>query len=216
MLSVSGNIWEEDLIQKKVLEKVKFDNGYSEIISRLIISKKFSRVEINSIDNKINIGNPFLKSKDFDAGFKILEKSLRNNEKIMIFGDYDVDGCISTSLFVNFLKKIKYNNFFYHIPNRFKDGYGASLELIKELEKKKPNLVIFVDCGSNSSETINYLNTKKIKTIILDHHDIFSPYPKANCIINPKKICDYNQYDYLCSSTFTFFFIDFFLKKKKN
>ena len=94
----------------------------------------------------------------------------------------------------------------YYIPNRFKDGYGASLSFIKKIVKKKPDLIIMVDCGSNSHDSINFLNSKKIKSIVIDHHDIYKPYPNCNCLINPKKECDYNEFDYFCSSTIVYFF----------
>ena len=187
MKSVSGRSWEELNVTKRYLEKIKNENGFSEIVSKIIITNNFDNEEIHSIINKVDIINPFFKKKDFHLGKKILKKSIQDKEKIIIIGDYDVDGCISTSLMVNFLDSINYNNFIYYIPNRFKDGYGANLSAIKRLTKKKTDLIIFLDCGSTSAETINYLNQNKIKSLIIDHHDIFRPYPKADCIINPKK-----------------------------
>ena len=71
-----------------------------------------------------------------------------------------------------------------------------------------------LDCGSNSFETVNYLNLKKIKSIIIDHHEIHKPYPKTKCLINPKKECDYNEFDYFCTSTLAYFFINSFFDNK--
>jgi len=71
-----------------------------------------------------------------------------------------------------------------------------------------------LDCGSNSHEAVDYLNNKKIKSIIIDHHAIFRPYPKANCIINPHKNTYYSEFKFLCSGALVYFFIDFYLKKK--
>ena len=212
MKSVSGRSWEELNVTKRYLEKIKNENGFSEIVSKIIITNNFDNEEIHSITNKVDIINPFFKKKDFHLGKKILKKSIQDKEKIIIIGDYDVDGCISTSLMVNFLDSINYNNFIYYIPNRFKDGYGANLSAIKRLTKKKTDLIIFLDCGSTSAETINYLNQNKIKSLIIDHHDIFRPYPKADCIINPKKECDYNEFNYFCSSNLVYFFLDFYIK----
>ena len=212
MKSVSGRSWEELNVTKRYLEKIKNENGFSEIVSKIIITNNFDNEEIHSITNKVDIINPFFKKKDFYLGKKILKKSIQDKEKIIIIGDYDVDGCISTSLMVNFLDSINYNNFIYYIPNRFKDGYGANLSAIKRLTKKKTDLIIFLDCGSTSAETINYLNQNKIKSLIIDHHDIFRPYPKADCIINPKKECDYNEFNYFCSSNLVYFFLDFYIK----
>ena len=213
MLSVSGNYWEEIKINKRIIEKVKIDYNFSEILSKIIISRKFNTEEINSIDHKLEISNPFLKNKDFKKGHLILEESLKNNEKILIIGDYDVDGCVSTSLLVKYFNIIN-KKVDYFIPNRLIDGYGANLRLIKKLAKKKPNLIIMLDCGSNSIETVKYLKRNKIKSIIIDHHEIYKPYPITECLINPKKECDYNELSYFCTSTLVYFFINSFLKDK--
>lgn len=215
MLSVSGKNWEEIKINNRIVEQLKNEKKFSEIVSKLIISNNFDELEINTIKEKIPFQNPFKNSDDFIQASTILEDSINNNDKIIILGDYDVDGCVSTSLLVNFLNELNYKFFSYYIPNRFNDGYGAGLDLVKNLEQQKPNLIILVDCGSTSNSSINYLKSKNIKTIIIDHHEIHKPYPKANCIINPKKIIDYSSYNYVCASFLVYFFIDKFIKKKK-
>ena len=214
MISVSGYNWEEITLNKRIIEKVRVDNNLSENISKLVISRKFDLGEILSINRNINLTNPFINNNDFIICNKILENSLKNNEKIIIIGDYDVDGCVSTSLLCNFFKKIK-KKVNYYIPNRFNDGYGVSLSYIKKICKKNPDLIIIVDCGSSAQETIKYLNKKKIKSIIIDHHEIYKPYPKSDGLINPKKECDYSNYDYLSAATLTYFFIDSYIKTKK-
>tara|TARA_B100001057_G_scaffold486027_1_gene566551 strand:+ start:311 stop:2014 length:1704 start_codon:yes stop_codon:yes gene_type:complete len=213
MLSVSGKIWKEISINKRIINKVKHDTNFSDLVSKIIISRKFNHLELLSISNSIDLINPFSKVNDFQKSKEILSKSIKNNEKILIIGDYDVDGCISTSLLINFFKTIK-KDAEYYIPNRFTDGYGASLRLVKKLINRKPDLIIMLDCGSNSTETIAFLNSKKIKTIIIDHHEIYRPYPKSNSLINPKKDADYKKYDYLCTSSLVYFLIDSFLDKK--
>ena len=215
MLSVSGKNWDEYLINKRLIDKIKVDFKFSEIVSKLIIQRKFTLNEIHSIRGNLKINNPFLKSSDFLDSIKILKKNIDNKSKILVIGDYDVDGCASTSLMVSFLKNNK-ANIRYYIPNRFKDGYGANLTLVKSLlNKDKVDLVIMLDCGSNSHEIIKYLNEKKISSIIIDHHNIYKPYPKSNGLINPKKICDYNKYNYLCTTFLVYFFLDVFIKKYK-
>lgn len=215
MLSVSGKNWEEIKINNRIVEQLKNEKKFSEIVSKLIISNNFDELEINTINEKIPFQNPFKNSDDFIQASSILKNSINNNDKIIILGDYDVDGCVSTSLLVNFLNELNYKFFSYYIPNRFNDGYGADLDLIKNLEQQKPNLIILVDCGSTSNNSIDYLKSRNIKTIIIDHHEIHKPYPKANCIINPKKIIDYSSYDYVCASFLVYFFIDKFINKNK-
>ena len=214
MLSVSGKSWEEIIIDKRVLEKIRTDFNLDEIIAKIIIDRKFDQSEIYTINNFLDIQNPFHNILDFNLCYKTLDKAINNKEKILIIGDYDVDGCVATSLIIKLLKKLNHK-FTYYIPDRIKDGYGATLKLIKKLSKNEIKLVIMLDCGSNSHDAVNYLNQKKIKSIIIDHHEIYKPYPKTKNIINPKKDCSYNEFNYLCSSTLTYFFIDFFLKKKK-
>ena len=206
MLSVSGKNWEETNINKRVLEKIKIDNNFSEIISKLILSRNFTKDEIYSIKEEINYLNPFINNNDFNQFSNVLEKNIKRKNKILIIGDYDVDGCISTSIFTYFLRS---NNcsFDYFIPDRFNDGYGASLKLIKKLVKKvNPKLIIMLDCGSNSSDAIKYLNQNNIESLIIDHHNINKPYPESKVIINPKKDCDYKNFDYLCTASLTYFF----------
>ena len=214
MKSVSGKYWEEEKINKRLLEKVKIENSFEDLTARQIISKKFSKEEIYLINNHINLTNPFLNNDEFIKATELLMSAINDDKNICIIGDYDVDGCVSTSLIVKLLKYLK-ASYFYYIPNRFVDGYGSSLNLIKKLIIKKPDLVIMVDNGSSSNEAIEYLNKNKIKSIVIDHHEIYNPYPKADILINPKKKSTYSEYNYFCSGVLTYFFIDLFLKKKK-
>ena len=214
MLSVSGKNWEESKINLRIFEKVKSENNFPDIINKLILLRNFDKDEIFTINNKINLINPFLNIEEFENSYNLLSKTIKDKEKILIIGDYDVDGIVSTSLFIKFLKILDYPYEFY-IPDRFKDGYGASLKLIERLVKKQPKLIIMLDCGSNSIEAVEFLNSNKINCIIIDHHEIHKPYPKTKNLINPKKECSYENFNYLCSASLTYFFIDFFLKKEK-
>ena len=213
MISVSGKNWEEFTFNKRIIDKIKIENNFSDVVAKIILSRNFDQSEIYSINNEIEINNPFYNIDDFKKCYQTLNNILSDNGKILIIGDYDVDGNVATALMIKFLEHINYPCDFY-IPDRVKDGYGASLKLIKNLVKKKPNLIIMLDCGSNSNESVEYLNNNKIDTIIIDHHEIYQPYPNTQNLINPKKECLYNSFNYLCSSTLTYFFIDFFFKKK--
>ena len=207
MISVSGKKWEQKKNNKNSIEKLKQDFNFSEIVSKLVISRKFDSVELNTIDNDLKLNNVFLKNHDFEKSIKLVENSVKNNENICILGDYDVDGSAATSLFVRFFESIRHP-FFYYIPDREKDGYGASKKLFQKLILKKPKLIIMVDCGSTSNEAVAFLNDNKIKSLIIDHHEINKPFPDANAIINPKKDNGYIEYDYLCATTLVYFFLD--------
>ena len=213
MKSVSGKYWEESKINQRVFEKIKSENNFTDIINKLIVLRNFNKEEIFTIDNRIKLINPFLKNKDFENSYKTFKETIKKKGKILIIGDYDVDGIVSTTLFIKFLKILNYP-YDFHIPDRIKDGYGASFNLINKLIKKKPNLVIMLDCGSNSKDSVDLLNLNSINSIIIDHHEIYRPYPKTKNLINPKKECDYTNLNYLCSASLTYFFIDYFLKKE--
>ena len=215
MISISGKNWEEKIANKNSIEKLKQDYNFSNILAKLIVSRKFDQTELSSIDNHLNLNNVFLKNDDFDESIELVTNSINNQENICILGDYDVDGSAATSLFVRFFENIKHP-FFYYIPDREKDGYGASKKLFQKLISNKPKLIIMVDCGSTSNEAIDFLNENKIKSLIIDHHEINKPFPKANAIINPKKDNGYINYDYLCATTLVYFFLDLLSKKIKN
>ena len=214
MISVSGKKWEQKKINQNLVDKLKQDHNFSDILSRLIISRNFDEDEIATIDNDLNLNNVFLNNNDFEQSIELLVNSINNNENICILGDYDVDGSAATSLFVKFFESIKHP-FFYYIPDREKDGYGATKKLFQKLILEKPKLIIMVDCGSTSNEAIDFLNDHKIKSLIIDHHEINKPFPKANSIINPKKDNGYIEYDYLCATTLSYFFLELLIKKIK-
>jgi single-stranded-DNA-specific exonuclease len=215
MISVSRKKWIEKKINKNSIEKIKQDFNFSDIISKLIISRNFDINEINSIKNSFPIINNFTKNKDFINATSVLEKCINNKDLICIFGDYDVDGTASTSLFAKFFNHIKHPYFFF-IPERERDGYGPSKLIFEKLILKKPKLIIMVDCGSTSNQSVEYLNRNNIKSIIIDHHEINKPYPKSNVIINPKKSMNIFLKDYYCATTLSYFFLEILVKKIKS
>ena len=215
MISVSDKIWTEQKVNKNLVEKFKQDHGLSDILSKLIISRNYDASEIFGINNYQKLINIFKDDKDFDKASLILINAINNNENICILGDYDVDGACSTSLLVRYLNYINQKHFFY-IPDRTKDGYGASKKLFQKLILKKPKLIIMVDCGSTSNDAIEYLNKNNIKSIIIDHHGINKPYPKSDVIINPKKEPIKKENSLLCATTLTYFFIEIIIQKTKS
>ena len=214
IISVSGKKWQEKKINPQLLDKIQQDYNFSKILSKLIISRKFDEYEIHLIEKDLKLSNVFQQNPDFINSLKLLEKAIKNKDNICILGDYDVDGSIATSLFVNLFKSLNHP-FFYYIPDRVIDGYGATKKLFEKLILRKPKLVIMVDCGSTSVDAIRYLDKNNIKSLIIDHHEINKPYPKANVIINPKKNNGYIEYEYLCATALSYFFLELFIKKNK-
>ena len=214
MISISGRKWQEKKVDNNLVEKIQQDYNFSKILSQLIISRNFDENEIHSIENVFDLSNIFHKNSDFIESVALVKSVINKKENICIVGDYDVDGSAATSLLIKFFEYLKHP-YFYYIPDRFKDGYGASIDLFKKLISKKPKLVIMVDCGSTSFEAVKYLNDNNIKSLIIDHHEINKPYPKANKIINPKKNNGYSEYDYLCATSLTYFFLELLKKEMK-
>ena len=215
MISITGKKWEKKIINKNSIEKLKQDHNFSETLSQLIISRNFDQNEIYSIENDLILANIFTNNDDYKQSIELIIDAINNQDQICVLGDYDVDGSAATSLFIRYFKTINHP-FFYYIPDREIDGYGASKKLFQKLIIKKPKLIIMVDCGSTSNEAIDFLNQNKIKSLIIDHHEINKPYPKANAIIKPKKNNGYIEYDYFCATTLVYFFLDLLSKKLKN
>ena len=215
MISVSDKKWIQQKVDKNLVDKVKQDYGFGDIVSHLIISRKYDTSEIYGVNNNQKLINIFKDDKDYQKASLILLDSIKNNENICILGDYDVDGTCATSLLVRYFNHIKQKHFFY-IPDRTIDGYGASKKLFQKLILRKPKLIIMVDCGSTSNEAIAYLNQHNIRSIIIDHHEINKPHPKSDAIINPKKKFSYKESSFLCATALTYFFIDNLIKKTKS
>jgi len=127
------------------------------------------------------------------SGIERVTKALFNNEKITIYGDYDVDGITATALLYMVLNKLGAQVDFY-LPNRLTEGYGLSKDGIDESAKNGVTLIITVDTGITAVEEINYANSIGIDVIVTDHHEPGMEYPKAYTIINPKQaVCDYKS-----------------------
>lgn len=158
----------------------------SKLFERLLEVRGLSK---SFLDPKYeNLTDPFILPGMKDAVARI-KTAIKNGEKILIYGDYDVDGVTASTVMEDTLKLagIPAENIGIMLPDRFADGYGMSPRLIKRAEKDKVNLVITVDCGSRNHAIIDELNTLKIDTIVTDHHECGDALPEAIAIINPKR-----------------------------
>ena len=109
MISVSGKNWIEKKINKNTVDKLKQDYNFSDILSKLIVSRNYDTTEINNINNNLNFTNIFKKNSDFIKASDILINSIKKKENICILGDYDVDGASATSLLIRYFNFIKQN-----------------------------------------------------------------------------------------------------------
>lgn len=134
--------------------------------------------------------DPFL-MKDMDRGAARLADAIRKNEKIVVYGDYDVDGTTSTAIMYTFLKDFGID-VRYYIPHRFKEGYGISEDGIYYAKEQGANLIVSVDCGITAVEEAKYCREHDIDLIICDHHNAGDEIPDAVAVLDPKRPdCDY-------------------------
>jgi single-stranded-DNA-specific exonuclease len=132
-----------------------------------------------------NLADPFL-LPNMEAAVKRLLRAREQNEPLVIFGDYDVDGVTSTTLLLEVLRPLGWRVDFY-LPNRMDEGYGLSADGVENCLKKYPTtLLLAVDCGSTAVETISKLRARGVDTIVLDHHQVSNPAPAAIALVNPQ------------------------------
>ena len=144
------------------------------------------------------LADPYL-IPNMDAAIERLWKARENNERLLIYGDYDVDGISSTALLVEVLTELGWA-VEPHLPGRFDDGYGLSeVSLEKCLEQFKADIVLAVDCGSTAVKAIEFLNDRKIDVLVLDHHQVSTPPPEPFAMVNPQLSDDYPNFQELCS-----------------
>lgn len=143
-----------------------------------------------------HLHSPWL-MKDMDRAVLRISDAIKSNEKILVYGDYDVDGTTAVASLFQFLKKI-YTNVDFYIPHRYREGYGVSKQGIDYANENGFSLIISLDCGIKSAELIAYSNLLHIDFIICDHHLPDAVLPEAVAILNPKQIlCNYPYKD-LC------------------
>lgn len=143
-----------------------------------------------------DLHNPYL-MKDMDKAVERIEGAIRNQENILVFGDYDVDGTTAVALVSSYLKTI-YPNIATYIPDRYDEGYGISYKGIDFADDNDFSLIIALDCGIKSVDHIAYAKAKNIDFIICDHHRPGDFLPEAVAVLDPKRDdCNY-PYDELC------------------
>ncbi|MCW3785007.1 single-stranded-DNA-specific exonuclease RecJ [Plebeiibacterium sediminum] len=160
-----------------------------------------------------HLHDPFL-MKDMDRAIDRLDRAIENNEKVFIYGDYDVDGTTSVSLVYSFLSEY-FDNLQFYIPNRYEEGYGISYKGIDYFAEEKCSLVVALDCGIKAVEKIEYAKEKGIDFIICDHHTPGDKLPDAAACLDPKrKDCNYPD-ENLSGCGVGFKFIQAYCKRHK-
>lgn len=186
--------WVENrAVDETIISQLADQLNITSIIATLLVNRgisNFKEAEEFFRPKPSHIHDPFL-MKDMDKAISRIQKAINNNERILIYGDYDVDGTTSVSLVYSFFKPI-YSNIDFYIPDRYKEGYGVSFAGIEYAKENNCSLIIALDCGIKSIEHVKYAKSLDIDFIICDHHLPGSEIPDAFAVLDPKrKDCDY-------------------------
>ena len=180
--------WEYYNVDEKkvneISEKFKIDTLIAKIlVNRGIIDDE--KISIFLEPNRTNFYDPYLLN-DMDKAVDRIIKAMNNKEKIIIYGDYDVDGITSITVLKKFLEE-RGMNIGYYIPNRLNEGYGLNNGAIDKIAKENYSLMITVDCGISCIDEIEYVKQCGIEVIVTDHHEPLEQLPKAMAVIDPKR-----------------------------
>lgn len=178
--------------QEKVAQ-LKSSLNVSEVIAKLLSLRGIESFEDSKSFFRPNLEmlhDPFL-MKGMQTAIDRINLAIEKNEKVLIFGDYDVDGTTAVALVYSFFKDY-INNIRYYIPDRYSEGYGISFKSIDYAEENNYSLIIALDCGIKANDKIDYANAKQIDFIICDHHLPGEDIPNAIAVLDPKqKDCNY-------------------------
>jgi len=184
---------------KKKVNQLSNDLSVDPILASLLVQRNidsFKKAKEFFRPSLEDLHDPFL-LKDMDRAVSRIEKAIIDNENILIYGDYDVDGTTSVSLVSSYLKTIT-NHIATYIPDRYDEGYGISYQGIDFASDNNFSLIIALDCGIKAIEKVNYATQKNVDFIICDHHKPGDEIPKALAVLNPKRVdCTY-PYKELC------------------
>lgn len=205
MIKLKVNFSEHD---EHKINLIKNEYNLSDISAQVVLNRGLnSHDEIESyLHPKMENLEDTYDFKDLDRGCTRLIESINRHEKILVYGDYDVDGTTSVSQMLIFLEKVG-ADVDYYIPHRENEGYGISDEFIEMCQIHKFDLLITVDCGISEAEKIDKLNELGYETIIIDHHTVGDRVPNAYAVVNPKQDDCRSKNKDLCASGLTFKFL---------
>ena len=205
--SIKGNYWAYQKPSINFVEKIKSSFNLSNIIASIVANRNIDDKNLDYFLNptlKNNLPDPST-LKNMDSSIKILLEKIFRNNTLGILGDYDVDGATSTAILFKYFEFIGVNAEIY-IPDRIKDGYGISKNSIDHFFRKKVNLLVSLDCGTNDAEFIAYAREKGIEIIVIDHHEVKNLGSPLS-IINPKLKGDTSNLNNLCTAGLVFLFV---------
>lgn len=183
-----SNKWEIYPENEKQIEDLKDKYNISKLLATILVNRnlvKKERIEKFLTPTRNDFYDPFL-MPDMKLAVNRILKAIKNNEKIIIYGDYDADGITSVTVLKSFFEDRKIDVDTY-IPNRLNEGYGLNMEAIKKIIDNQYTLMITVDCGITGKKEIDYANLHGVDTIVTDHHEVGEELPKAIAVIDTKR-----------------------------
>ena len=203
---------------KETIQKLSSSlNNLNETLCNILINRgidNFDKAKVFFRPHTDQLHSPFL-MKNMDKAVERLQRAIKNEENILVYGDYDVDGTTSVTLVYSYLSNF-YSNISYYIPNRYTEGYGVSYQGIDFAEENDISLIIALDCGIKAVEKIDYANQKGVDFIICDHHLPGDTVPNAVAVLDPKQSdCDY-PYKELSGCGVGFKFMQAWAEKEKH
>ena len=207
-LSVSGKNWIFKKFNEEQSSYLKENFFLDEITAKLLSIRNIKKEDVNSFLNpsiKNFLPNPYT-LLDMEKSSLRTIKAIKNKEKIGVFGDYDVDGATSTAILGKYFEELEVPYEIY-IPDRKTEGYGPSIKGFSKLIDSGVKMIFTVDCGTLSFEAIEFAKNKNIDVIVLDHHQSEIKLPKAFSIVNPNRLDDKSDLNYLCAAGVSFMFL---------
>ena len=206
--SISKRNWELNQIEERLILSFSQKLQIPILLSKLLLIRNIKE------DNYENFINPNFFTylidpnslKDMEKASLRVMNAIKNNERIGIIADYDVDGSTSLSILHKFLKNFT-NKIFFNIPNRLIEGYGPNFRIMDDMLEKKVDLLFTVDCGTNSFNIIDNKKYKNLDVIVIDHHLSEANLPDVFAIINPNRIDEKNNLSNLAAVGVTFLFL---------
>ena len=180
--------WNYKEVDKEKVDDVANKFGISELLATVMINRGIEQdedIEIFLNPTRNNFHNPFL-MPDMEKAIDRIEKAIENKEKVIIYGDYDVDGITSITVLKKFLSDCGLE-VDYYIPNRLDEGYGLNKNAINKIKNEKFSLIITVDCCISGIEEIEYANSLGIETIVTVHHEPMEVLPNAIAVVDAKR-----------------------------
>jgi len=180
--------WEYYDVDNKKVDEISEKFNISKLLAKVLVNRevlKDDEIQMFLNPTRNDFYDPFL-MPDMKVAVDRIIKAIENKEKVVIYGDYDVDGITSTTVLKQFLAE-RGLDAGYYIPNRLEEGYGLNKEAIKNIVEQEYKLMITVDCGISGTEEIEYCNELGLDTIITDHHEQLEELPKALAIIDAKR-----------------------------